>query len=213
MPDYYYNSQATNAFYKTNISQINLFVPQASKEFYKSQSPWSGFKSIRSIGAHFLTLGSYGNGKIKYMDKEVNYLYETIDVEPDEEVILELIPDEGHSVITIKVNDEEIMEPTTKYTINKLKEDTKIVAWFSPNWYKLTYMIDGEVYKKNSILINDIYVDGSRIGDVGVSIIKDRKIMSTDGILVAILNLDIENKKMIIERGELMNFIHQFPSQ
>ena len=58
---------------------------------------------------------------------------------------------------------------------------------------------DGKVHKKGSILINDIYVDGNRIGDVGVSIIKDRKIMSTDGILVAILNLDIENKKMIIE--------------
>ena len=57
---------------------------------------------------------------------------------------------------------------------------------------------DGNVYKKGSILINDIYVDGSRIGDVGVSIIKDRKIMSTDGVLVVILNIDLENKKMLL---------------
>ena len=57
---------------------------------------------------------------------------------------------------------------------------------------------DGEVYRKGSILINDIYVDGSRIGDVGVSIIKDRKIMSTDGVLVVILNIDLENKKMLL---------------
>jgi len=57
---------------------------------------------------------------------------------------------------------------------------------------------DGEVYRKGSILINDIYVDGSRIGDVGVSIIKDRKIMSTDGVLVVILNIDIQNKKMLL---------------
>ena len=60
-------------------------------------------------------------------------------------------------------------------------------------------MKDGEVYRKGSIPINDIYVDGSRIGDVGVSLIKDRKIMSTDGVLVVILNLDLENKKMVIE--------------
>ena len=60
-------------------------------------------------------------------------------------------------------------------------------------------MKDGEVYRKGSIPINDIYVDGSRIGDVGVSIIKDRKIMSTDGVLIVILNLDVENKKMVIE--------------
>ncbi len=60
-------------------------------------------------------------------------------------------------------------------------------------------MKDGTVYRKGSIPINDIYVDGSRIGDVGVSLIKDRKIMSTDGVLVVILNLDLENKKMVIE--------------
>ncbi len=58
---------------------------------------------------------------------------------------------------------------------------------------------DGEVYRKNSILINDIYVDGSRIGDIGVSIIKDRKIMSTDGVLVVILNIDLKSKKMILD--------------
>ena len=58
---------------------------------------------------------------------------------------------------------------------------------------------DGEVYRKGSIPINDIYVDGSRIGDVGVSIIKDRRIMSTDGVLIVILNLDVANKKMLIE--------------
>lgn len=57
---------------------------------------------------------------------------------------------------------------------------------------------DGNVYKKGSILINDIYVDGSRIGDVGVSIIKDRKIMSTDGVLVVILNIDLKEKKMLL---------------
>src|SRR5574344_774048 len=42
---------------------------------------------------------------------------------------------------------------------------------------------DETVYRKGSILINDIYVDGSRIGDVGVSIIKYRKIMSTHAVL------------------------------
>jgi ribonuclease J len=58
---------------------------------------------------------------------------------------------------------------------------------------------DNKVYLKGSIPINDIYVDGSRIGDVGVSIIKERKQMSTDGVLVVILNLDVKNKKMLIE--------------
>ena len=45
----------------------------------------------------------------------------------------------------------------------------------------------------------DIYVDGSRIGDVGVSIIKDRKIMSSDGILVVIINVDMNKSELLIK--------------
>lgn len=51
----------------------------------------------------------------------------------------------------------------------------------------------------NSIPINDIYVDGKRIGDIGSSVIKDRKIMSTDGVLVVILNIDSIRRRLLIE--------------
>ncbi len=58
---------------------------------------------------------------------------------------------------------------------------------------------DNIIEKKGSIPINDIYVDGKRIGDVGTNIIRDRKIMSTDGILSVIINIDSKNKKMLLE--------------
>ena len=60
-------------------------------------------------------------------------------------------------------------------------------------------MHDDIVEKKKSIPINDIYVDGKKIGDVGSNIIRDRKIMSTDGILSVILNIDSKNRKMLLE--------------
>ena len=44
----------------------------------------------------------------------------------------------------------------------------------------------------------DVYVDGSRIGGVGSVVLKDRKLMSKDGILVAIINLDIKNKTLLL---------------
>lgn len=44
----------------------------------------------------------------------------------------------------------------------------------------------------------DVYVDGSRIGSVGSIVLKDRKLMSKDGILVAILNLDINKRELLI---------------
>lgn len=68
----------------------------------------------------------------------------------------------------------------------------------------------------------DIYVDGSRIGDIGSVVIKDRKLMSNDGILLVILNINPITKKLLIkpnvttrgfvmvnENGELINKIER----
>ncbi|MEE3342537.1 MAG: ribonuclease J [Bacilli bacterium] len=54
-----------------------------------------------------------------------------------------------------------------------------------------------KVTKKGKITAGDIYVDGSRIGDVGSVVINDRKLMSSNGILVVIANIDIEKKKLL----------------
>ena len=45
----------------------------------------------------------------------------------------------------------------------------------------------------------DVYVDGSRIGDVGSSIIKERKLMSRDGILLAIVNVNPLTRQLLIK--------------
>ncbi|MEG2457361.1 MAG: ribonuclease J [Bacilli bacterium] len=57
---------------------------------------------------------------------------------------------------------------------------------------------DNIVEQKGSMPINDIYVDGKRIGEVGTVVIKDRKIMSSDGVLVVILNIDSTKKKLML---------------
>ena len=44
----------------------------------------------------------------------------------------------------------------------------------------------------------DIYVDGSRVGGVRSVVIKDRKLMSKDGILIAIINLDVNKKELLL---------------
>lgn len=58
-------------------------------------------------------------------------------------------------------------------------------------------MKDGNVKKVGSFPCYDIYVDGNRIGDIGSVVIKDRRIMSNDGILVVIANVDQKNNKLL----------------
>lgn len=45
----------------------------------------------------------------------------------------------------------------------------------------------------------DVYVDGSRIGDIGSIVIKDRQLMSKDGILVTIINIDPIKHELLIK--------------
>ena len=53
------------------------------------------------------------------------------------------------------------------------------------------------IRKQGHVNAGDIYVDGSRIGDVGNVIIKDRKLMSNNGILAIVANIDISRKKLL----------------
>ena len=45
----------------------------------------------------------------------------------------------------------------------------------------------------------DVYVDGSRVGDIGSVVINDRKLMSRDGILVVFLNINPYTKSLLIK--------------
>ncbi len=54
-----------------------------------------------------------------------------------------------------------------------------------------------KVIRSNKITAGDIYVDGSRIGDVGNIVIKDRNLMSTNGVMAIITNIDFEKKKLL----------------
>ena len=58
-------------------------------------------------------------------------------------------------------------------------------------------LLNGNVKKDKSFPCFDVYVDGNRIGDIGNVVIKDRKIMANDGILVVISNINLKTKKLL----------------
>ena len=58
-------------------------------------------------------------------------------------------------------------------------------------------MYKGKVKQEGSVLAGDVYIDGNRIGEIGSAVMKDRKLMSSDGIVVVIANIDTKNNHLL----------------
>ena len=56
---------------------------------------------------------------------------------------------------------------------------------------------NGTVRRGGKVTSGDVYVDGNRIGDISNAVMKDRKIMANDGIVVVIANIDAKNKSLV----------------
>ncbi|RRR49272.1 ribonuclease J [Streptococcus suis] len=50
----------------------------------------------------------------------------------------------------------------------------------------------------------DIYVDGNRIGEIGAAVLKDRRDLSEDGVVLAVATVDF-NSKMILAGPDILN--------
>ncbi|MDD2435747.1 MAG: ribonuclease J [Bacilli bacterium] len=55
----------------------------------------------------------------------------------------------------------------------------------------------GKIKHSGYVQAGDIYVDGNRIGDVSNAVMKDRKVMASDGIVIVIANLDTNNNQLL----------------
>ncbi len=58
-------------------------------------------------------------------------------------------------------------------------------------------MYKGKVKRAGAVQASDIYVDGNRIGEVSNAVMKDRRIMANDGIVIVIANIDTTNNKLL----------------
>ena len=58
-------------------------------------------------------------------------------------------------------------------------------------------MYKGKVKRAGSVIAGDVYVDGNRIGNTGSVVIKDRKIMANDGIIIVIANINMKKKELL----------------
>ncbi|MCT4396774.1 ribonuclease J [Periweissella beninensis] len=56
---------------------------------------------------------------------------------------------------------------------------------------------DGNLYLAGSIEVTNTMIDGSGVGDIGNIVLRDRKILSEDGVFIAVVTIDRKKKKVI----------------
>ncbi len=117
----------SNPFYESNITYATLHVPAVSMEAYKSQFPWSEFKKIVSLPIPKFTLTYYIDGE-EYKSYKIE---KGASITPETEPTKEGYTFSGWSEI-----------PKTMPA-----HDITVTGTFTINKYKLTYTVDGEVYK------------------------------------------------------------------
>ena len=59
--------------------------------------------------------------------------------------------------------------------------------------------LDNHVITKDTpVISSDVYIDSNRLEEINSAVLRDRKIMASDGILVIIANIDMKNKNLLI---------------
>lgn len=51
--------------------------------------------------------------------------------------------------------------------------------------------------EKDKVQVGDVLVDGSIIGDINEVVLKDRELLSSDGVLIAVINIDARRREII----------------
>ena len=60
-------------------------------------------------------------------------------------------------------------------------------------------MVNHKIQKSAPVIASDVYVDGNRLGEINSAVLRDRKIMASDGILVVIANIDMKKRELLIK--------------
>ena len=104
----------------------------------------------KAPSSYNLSITATGHGAASYLGLKIREKTSTYKVNAGKTVTISFIPEKGYMIKSVTVNNSDVTADVTNdsYTIDNISQDTDLKVVFGANaLYKLTYMVDGEVYK------------------------------------------------------------------
>ena len=130
---YYYSNSlpsGSDKIFNSNMSNAVLHVPNPSIDLYKSSTPWKNFGSIVKLPeVIYMINGEFNKSDFRIYKSDLFMIGDPI--EP-----IENLEKEGHT-----------FSGWSEIPATMPANDVTVTGTFTLNKYKLTYMLDGEIYK------------------------------------------------------------------
>ena len=133
--------------------KAKLIVPYGTKSIYMMTEGWNVIENIEEEPHYLLKIAAVGNGSVFYDSKTIRKNTCSFIVIGKTTTIIYFTPDEGYKIKAIKINGTDMTSIITnsQYTISNNTTDVTMEIEFEPETYTLTYMVDGQKYKKASV--------------------------------------------------------------
>ncbi|ORI81837.1 RNase J family beta-CASP ribonuclease [Leuconostoc mesenteroides subsp. mesenteroides] len=197
---------------RTAIKLKKLQLPLPESQLFVS------LKNMKSLVAHetvILETGRMGE-PIKHLNRMANGEDAHIKIGSDDLVFITTTPSTAMESVVAKTRDmifkqgadvKQIstdMRSSGHASRNDLQMMLNIMqpAYFMPIKGDQFKLIDGQFELKDSFAIGETLIDGSGIGDIGNVVLRDRRILSEDGVFVSVVTID-RKKRQVVSKPKL----------
>lgn len=141
---------AENAFSGSTYLNATLYVPIGAKPFYETSEGWKDFASIvetddfeNIVNYYSANITVSKGGRVLCNGISVTNTSMATTIKAEEDLNLQIIPDDGCRLVSLKVGDENVTNMVVEgiYTIKKVQTDVNIIATFEEKPTYLTIIV------------------------------------------------------------------------
>lgn len=143
----------------SRIDAAGVHTPEQSADYKPFENVFQFVIADRTVRGDIisnnkiLTIRCSGNGSATYNGNVVKEKSSSFSLEEGTKAVVIFAPDEGFKIKNVKLNGKDVTSEiiNNQYTISNISIDTTLEVEFEPEIYVITYIVDGKIYKTDSV--------------------------------------------------------------